>query len=218
MSLPTMPTSAAPYSTYAGMSTGFRNSMRSPLRGSVKINRRESWSTPSTPSSRRSSSARSSRRPFGSASVRRAVMSARGPGAAHRPRSRDGPASRSPGDEPLDAGQVAAHRHLIPARPAQERRSGGRLIAARGLEDERAGRTQVRARRGRNPTDHREAVASTVESKPRLVDPHLRRELRHERARKIRRIAHDQGGPDIAQPREEVPREHPDPPPEVEGA
>src|SRR5437016_4152130 len=53
------------------MSTGFRKSMRSPLRSSVKISRREPWSIPSTPSSRRSSSAPSSRRPFGSASVSR---------------------------------------------------------------------------------------------------------------------------------------------------
>src|SRR4029453_9937955 len=51
------------------MSTGFRKSSRSPRRGSLKMSFRESWSIPSTPSALRISSAPSSRRPFGRASV-----------------------------------------------------------------------------------------------------------------------------------------------------
>src|SRR5215813_4902323 len=162
------------------MSTGFRKSMRSPLRGSVKISRRESWSMPSTPSSRRSSIAPSSRRPFGKASVSRAFMSG------------------SPGDEAVDAGEVGAHGHAAPARLAKEGGGPPRLLAAGRLDDERALRPHVPARRARESSDHREPVAAAVEGKPGLVDPHLRRKLGHETAGQIRRVADDEIGAELA--------------------
>src|SRR4030095_938481 len=139
------------------MSTGFRKSSRSPRRGSLKMSFRESWSMPSTPRVLRISSAPSSRRPFGKASVSRSF-------------TRSAPrASSSPRDESRDTGQVGACLDSCEILGAQEGRRGARLAVAGRLEEEHAGRTQDAARLDGDPPDQREAVDATVQRQARLV-------------------------------------------------
>src|SRR6266508_3497237 len=71
-----MPRSAAPYSTYVGMSAGLRRMNRSPIAGSARSRRRESTSSPLIPMLPRSAKARSRSRPLGRARVSGGVTSA----------------------------------------------------------------------------------------------------------------------------------------------
>src|SRR5262249_34705580 len=188
------------------MSTGFRKSSRSPRRGSLKMSFRESWSMPSTPSVLRISSAPSSRRPFGKASVSRSFTQS-------APR-----ASGSPRDESRYTGQVGARLDFREILGAQERRRGTRLVVAGRLADEHAGRARGAARVAGDPPDQRKAVDAAVEREARLVALHLREKLGHEPGRQVRWIAHDEIGAETADTVEQVRDGHADTRSEAEGA